>query len=221
MYATICRVILVVEPDAKLASSLGLTLRGEGVVRVIERFDDALAIVRGDEPITLLVMRAPLPDGAWDALLEEARVRHATVPVLVIGDVADAATLRRVFALDATFTCGPVPEGDLVRFARRHVSHQHLANVPHTMRDAIAAVATKYQLRANQLRLLVLAIEGRSRREIANTLSLPENTVKSQIRDLLKRCEARSLADLSREAFQFAISPGSAAANREQDRAAT
>jgi DNA-binding NarL/FixJ family response regulator len=214
-------VILVMEPDAQTASALVETLHLDGPVRRVERFDEALSIARGGDVITLLVVHAPLVDGAWDVLLEEVRARDPHVPALVVSDVADAAIVRRAFALDATFTCAPVAEDDLLRFARRRITVADLAALPEAMRSALEAIASKYQLRAQQLRVVHLALEGRSRREIARALLLSENTVKSQIRDLLKRCRARSLAELCREALREALSRSRAGANRDLDPAAT
>lgn len=213
--------ILVVEPDASAAAALVDALEPEATVRHVDRFAAAVEVIRSDEPLSFVMMRTPLPDGTWDALLQQVRERDPSLPVLVFGDDADPCVVRRVFALDVTFTCAPIANDDLMRFVRRRVARERLPPLPEALRSALAAIASKHALGAHQQRLLALAVDGRSRRAIARALCLSENTVKSQIRDLLRRCEARSLAELCREAFRLALSARPSHANRRPDRAAT
>ena len=213
--------ILVVEPDAATACSLIAALEREAAVRHVDRFAAAVEVIAGDEPLTLVMMRTPLPDGTWDELLAHVRARDPSLPVLVFGDHVDSSVVRRVFALDATFTCAPIAAEDLARFVRRRAPTRMVVPLSDAVRAAVTALATKHALSAQQQRLLALAVEGRSRRQVAHALSLSENTLKSQIRDLLRRCQARSLADLCREAFQIALSARVERANHRRDRAAT
>ena len=151
--------ILVVEPDAATASSLIAVLQSEGAVRHVDRFGAAVEVIASDEPLTLVMMRTPLPDGTWEALLAHVRARDPSLPVLVFGDDVDASVVRRVFALDATFTCAPIAAEDLTRFVRRSAPNRRVVPLSDAVRAAVSALATKHALGAQQQRLLALAVE--------------------------------------------------------------
>lgn len=212
--------ILVVEPDQQGSIALLAALSGEPTTRA-DGFVSGTKWIRDGLSPSFLIVGLPLPDGPWDALIEECRARAPSTPVLLLANDVDAGVVRRAFALEATLTCRPVDVAELQRFVRRRLAAPIVAPLPDALRVAVEAMVAKYELREHQVRLLVHAVEGRARKEVARELSLSENTVKSQIRDLLKKCGAPSLVALCREAFDHALSGARGHANRQPERAPT
>ena len=152
-----------------------------------------------------LVVRAKLADGTWEEVLDDARAHNRRIAALVVTDTVDDDLVRRTFARGVALTCPPLSQHDLSRFFR---GHGRLAT------DDADAVATgleemsfHHALKPAQRRLLSLALEGRSRRDIATELDLSENTVKTHVRELLRRCGRKSMSDLAMAVLRLALPP--------------
>ena len=68
----------------------------------------------------------------------------------------------------------------------------------------IEHLARQLKLTRRETELLTLSVDGLSRKELADALGVAENTVKAQIRSLLKKSGARSLATLAQKVIKGA-----------------
>ena len=68
----------------------------------------------------------------------------------------------------------------------------------------IEHLARQLKLTRRETELLTLSVDGLSRKELADSLGVAENTVKAQIRSLLKKSGARSLATLAQKVIKGA-----------------
>jgi DNA-binding NarL/FixJ family response regulator len=192
--------ILIVEPDAAAARALASPLaRLDKVRQVATSLAARRTLARRDESWSLLVVRA---DDAWEEAVNEARECNAGVGVLLVDEMAPKELVRRAFARGVTLTSPPIVADEITSFARRYIG---LASKgPAAVDGAVSRLAAEHAFRPHELRLLQLAVEGRPRRQIATDMSVSENTVKSQIRMLLRRCGGRKLSDLARMALRLA-----------------
>jgi DNA-binding NarL/FixJ family response regulator len=69
----------------------------------------------------------------------------------------------------------------------------------------IEHLARQLKLTRRETELLTLSVDGLSRKELAESLGVAENTVKAQIRSLLKKSGARSLATLAQKVIKGAV----------------
>ena len=133
-------------------------------------------------------------------LLRRLREQHPDVPMLC--SIADAGSAR----LDALYLlrvdlCGqPISKAVILRFVERCTTIPPVGAAAVAERIRRAASATGLSRRETEL--LALATEGLPRRAIAEALSVSENTVKAQIRSLLKKTGARSLAVLGQHVLR-------------------
>lgn len=137
-------------------------------------------------------------------LLRRIRERSPDVPILCALPDASAARLDELFLLRIDVCGRPFSNGAIVRFVERCRTHPPVGAA--ALAERIRKAATATGLSRRETELLALATEGLPRRAIAEALSVSENTVKAQIRSLLKKTGARSLAVLGQQVLRGASS---------------
>jgi len=135
-------------------------------------------------------------------LLRRLREQSPHVPVLCSLSDARASRLDELFLLGINVCGRPVSADVAARFVER------CRNLPPVgaaaLAERIRRAASATGLSRRETELLALATQGLPRRAIAEALSVSENTVKAQIRSLLKKTGARSLAVLGQQILRGA-----------------
>lgn len=119
-----------------------------------------------------------------------ARSAHYLGPVLVIlRSELNISDSGRLFQLDARMVGGDVSSSDIALFLHRsEMMGRRMAWLSRAVRD--------WRLSPREIELLVLCGQGVARADLAEALRVSENTVKSQVRSLLRKSRANNLFEL-------------------------
>lgn len=200
------RCVLLVEDDhleARAMARLLSILSHHIEVVVAERFEVAVRRVAATAPCSWVaaIVDVGLPDGCGLDLTRTLRVMVPGLPVLVTtgGDARELA--NRAVESDAQFAFKPVSRTALEAFVARAIGNRGDRRVD----AAVSALARARGLSKCESRLVRLASQKVRRSRLAAVLGLGENTVKSQIRSLLAKCEAETLDDVVHEILHASL----------------
>jgi FixJ family two-component response regulator len=176
--------IVIVEDDANLRRSYARIIAKEGYdVIEVDNVQAAYALRR--EPIAGLLVDYVLPDGFGTDLIRDLREGGVSAPILLVTAHPSLALADEAAAAGASFHAKPVSQAaiqSLLDAARPFV--------PVDIRLRKALVLTKRQHDVVRVR-----VEGVPRAGIAAALDVPEDTVKSRIREILKKARKHGYAD--------------------------
>lgn len=140
------------------------------------------------------VLDVRLPDGSGVEVCREVRSRRPSVACLMLTSFSDdEALLEAVLAGAAGYLLKQVRGSDLVDAVRRVAAGQSLLDpavtetVLRRLREGSAEDERLRGLTDQERRVLALLADGRSNREIAETLFLAEKTVKNYVSNLLAK----------------------------------
>lgn len=190
----------------------------EGLVQTLNRFGDgwelveaadaaqALSFMGDGQEIDLVLTDLMLPGMNGFSLLATLREQDPSLPVIVVSALADAATVRRAMRQGAS---GFVSKGDsgvqLVQAVRTvldgglYVPPERRSSPPPGSRALPApgpVPAGEHGLTHAQTRVLDLLAQGRTNREIAESLGLAEGTVKVHITRIFRAMKVSSRAQV-------------------------
>jgi len=191
---------LIVEDEPPLARTLGRQLERHRAVRITHSLDDARKALAEQSAWTGILLDLILPDGSGLDLLEEIRDSDSLVPVLVLTGEIERDLINRAQRLGASYVVKPASMDNIERFVRQAIAQEPVEDAEIAQR--IDHLAQRIGLTRRERQLLALSVNGLSRRQLADTLGVAENTVKAQIRSLLKKSGARSLATLAQQVLR-------------------
>lgn len=169
--------------------------------RAIDTGWDSLVTQSSDESVRGAIVE--IDDHAYESRLEKLhalRRPHPKLPVLAIVASPSKKLLDELHLLDAAVCGRPCAESNLDRF-----THHALARGPldvDGVRRRLQHSAEGASLSRRETEVLLLATQGMPRRELAERLGVSENTVKAQIRSLLRKTGARSVAVLAQRVLK-------------------
>ena len=193
---------LIVEDEPTLARTLARTFGRHKPVEVVHDMASARAKLEESSDWTGVVLDLVLPDGYGLDLLAEIRKTQGALPVLVLTGELNRDVVNRVQTLRGEYVCKPASADNLNPFIQRSLAQERVDDV--AIGQRIEHLARQLKLTRRETELLTLSIDGLSRRELAESLGVAENTVKAQIRSLLKKSGARSLATLAQKVIKGA-----------------
>jgi len=142
-------------------------------------------------------------DGCVLDALRELRAVNPLLPVLVLSARADANLVNGLHALRAELVIKPAWESNVISFVQRALVSGWLPD------ERVAAwvdeLAREKQLSSREVQLLAYALGSDSRELVLRRLGITENTLKSQVKALLKKCSARSMDDLAKSVLRDAL----------------
>ncbi len=167
-------------------------------------FGDAAAAHRG------LVVRAPslVLDAAlgWPGLtqfVDDARALDPRTPVLVVCDEPVVPMLNEAFVAGIALVRVPLGQPELVAFARR------VALAPSDgstlLATVVEACARRWRLSPRETELLARAVNGTARDALVSSMGVSENTLKTQIRTLLRKADSNHLDELVADVLREAL----------------
>jgi DNA-binding NarL/FixJ family response regulator len=152
------------------------------------------------------VMDLALLEGCGLELTTAFRSVAACAPVLVLSDTPSPEVVNRASACQAFHAMKPASHGNLCAFLEQ--IRRHDALLRHDLDAIVGRFAEEHGLTRGERRILALSVRGTSRKELAAELGVAENTVKSQTRALLRKCEsAEQMGDVVREIWRRAFAP--------------
>lgn len=181
-------ILLIVEDDPLGARSLGRLLvdRPEAVT-VASTLAAARAIPLGE--VRAIFLDIGLPDGDGLDFLEETRAAGNDLPVAVVTGTMDSGSINRAQRLGAEFIAKPYESESVRAFLRRADARTDVTRWTHRL-------AHPEKLSTAEAAIVEHAVNGLSLRSIARVRGVSLNTVKSQIRSILKKTGYPSLQRL-------------------------
>jgi DNA-binding NarL/FixJ family response regulator len=204
---------LIVEDEPTLARTLARTFGRHGPVDVVHSMAAARAKLEHHSEWTGVILDLILPDGYGLDLLAEIRRMHGELPVLVLTGELNRDVVNKVQTLRGEYVCKPASAENFNPFIQRALAQERVDDA--AIGQRIEHLARQLKLTRRETELLTLSVDGLSRKELADALGVAENTVKAQIRSLLKKSGARSLATLAQKVIKGAtrdtVPPGAPA----------
>jgi len=217
--------IFLLDDHEVVRSGIRSLLETEGDMEVV---GEAGSVGEALERIAVLVpdvaiLDVRLPDGSGIEVCREIRSNHPETACLILTSYADdEAMFGAIMAGAAGYVLKQVGGSDLVSDVRRVGAGASLLDpavtrqVAERVRAAAAAEERLASLTTQEERILGLIVEGRTNRQIAETLFLAEKTVKNYVSNLLAklgmhhRTEAAVFADrYARQHGDHRVDPGS------------
>jgi DNA-binding NarL/FixJ family response regulator len=207
---------LIVEPDADTAAILVRLCSDMRPSTAVGTFEDARRILEDRRIWCGVILELELPDGSGLNLLERLRAIHPFVPALVLTSLTEPAAINRVHGLRAEYHCKPTRRRALGGFLRHAVAFERTRD--ERIARIIEADAARFDLTPRESEILSAAVAGTSRKLLANQLGTTENTLKTQVRQLLRKCGHDSLEELGRYVLHQALNPSEPPVSMERER---
>lgn len=192
------------DPDVKTAELVAESCRAFRVTEVAADFEAATAVLESPKRLVALICELELPGGNGMDLILRVRKERPLLPILVLTSRTDPALINRAHRLRAEYHCKPTHRSSLRGFLRRAVAFERVPDERTTW--AIDEVARRKKLSPREVEVLIAAVAGVSRKVLADELGTSENTLKTQIRSVLRKCSAGTLEELARSTLQLALS---------------
>lgn len=188
--------ILVVEPDAAAANVVVRECRRLRRTTVVASATEARRVLAEAPKLTALILEQRLPDGTGLTVLKEYRSAYPRTPFLVLTADLNSRLINRCHLLGAEFVAKPTHRRNLKSFLQRSVAFERVPD--RRVAAVIQDLVRSHRLSPRETDVVAAATQGTSRKVIADQLGTTENTVKSCVRGLLRKCDAMSLEDVAR-----------------------
>ncbi len=194
---------MVLEDKPELRRSLARTISSPLMAVPCENIAEAEAALELDLPLAGAILDVQLPDGSGLDILRQLRRRWPLMPVLVMTGSRSASPALNAHMLDAIYLPKPVPPQNIRYFL------QLVEAVAMTDDNAIGRALARYaetnELPRQQVQLLACSLRGVQRKDLAATLGVSENTVKSQVRVLLAKTGEPNLDAVERKILAMIV----------------
>ena len=200
-------VVFIVDDDAAVRESLGALLEAKG--HAVEAYDSGDAFLAAYRPefrgCALVDLRMPGTDGL--AVIQHLKTRGSKLPIIVVtghGDVPLAVRAMKVGAID--FIEKPYSNQTMLDAVRDALAWVE----PATTSDAEASKASGLvaALTPREREVLQKLVAGRPNKVIAHELKISPRTVEIHRANLMRKMQARSLAQLVRLGLAAGVGAG-------------
>ena len=166
------------------------------------------------QPITDRVIAELAEPGRFAGLIVDAAMRPLTdieavlarlpgLPVLVLLHHADPTSINRLQARGAVVAVAPLAEANIVSFVQRALTHNFVPS--ERVARTIAHMATSRGLTAREVQLLDYCLGDEPRARVRRRLGITENTLKPQVKSLLRKCGERNVDSLAKNVLRAAL----------------
>lgn len=195
--------ILVVEPDPTAAQAVVGECARLRRTLLVNSSAEARRSLRGGPTFMAVILEHDLPDGSGLQLLKACRAAYPRMPVLMLTATTTSEVINRCHTLRAEFVAKPAHRRNVRAFLQRSVAFERVpdSRVAHVIEDLVQG----YQLSPRETDVLAAAIGGIPRRAVADQIGTTENTIKSVVRSLLRKCSAENLEDVVRTVWIQAL----------------
>lgn len=194
---------LLITRDDGLALTLGEPLQRYSVVRRAKTYAEAVTMLLPNSRWSGVVVDLDGFDAEPLETMKRLREAHPLVPVLALASQASAGLINGLHAWRAELVLKPVGEVNLVSFVQRSLVSGWLPD------ERVAAwvdeLARARGLTPREVQLMAYALGNESRQKVMRRLGITENTLKTQVRSLLRKCNARSMDGLAKTVLRDAL----------------
>lgn len=201
--------LLVVEDELGNAKTLARLLERFRTTRIAGSLAEACELLAGETRWTGLVVDIGLPDGSGLDVAGFARSRLPLLPVLVLTGRNDRNLINRSHKLRAEFVCKPASEADLFGFVRRAVTFERVPD--ERLAWLIDELSEQCELTPRETEVVAVAVANTPRQQLLEIFQVSENTLKSQVRSVLRKTGFDSLDSLAKALLHEALSGSDAA----------
>ncbi len=195
------KIVYIIDDDPGMRASLAMLLETEKLQ--VELFESAEAFIssceRGISGCVILDLRMPGMTGL--EVQELLAAKSIEIPIIFItahGDVSSAVKAMKAGSFD--FIEKPFSAQVLLE---RVYKALHLNSEQRAAKAKLSAVREKLALLTErELEVLVLVVQGRPSKQIAEFLDLSVSTVDNHRANIMKKLQAETTADLTRIALQ-------------------
>ncbi len=207
--------LLVVEDEMGNAKTLARLLGRFRTTRIAGSVVEACALLEGETRWTALIVDIGLPDGSGLDVAGFARSRWPLLPVLVLTGRNDRKLINRSHKLRAEFVCKPASEADLFGFVRRAVTFERVPD--ERLSWLIDELSGHCELTPRETEVVAATVANVPRQQWLEMFQVSENTLKSQVRSVLRKTGFESLDSLAKSLLHEALSGSDAAVNVARD----
>jgi DNA-binding NarL/FixJ family response regulator len=137
---------------------------------------------------------------AWAAKLRRGA---PSMPILALTPLLDAGLLSRLSARNIEIATLPLHAPQLVAFVQRALVSDYL---PHDrVARLVAHLAAERELTPREVQLISFCLGNENRARVRRRLGISENTLKTQIRGLLRKCGERNVDALAKNLLRAAL----------------
>lgn len=136
-------------------------------------------------------------------VLQRLREKLPSLPVLVVLEPSQVKHLNALQALSFECVVSPLALPNLVGFVQRAFAVSFLPD--DRVARLVSHLATQRSLTARELQLLSFSLGNEPRDRVRRRLGIGENTLKTQIRGLLRKCGERSVDSLAKNVLRAAV----------------
>jgi DNA-binding NarL/FixJ family response regulator len=194
--------LLVIRDDG-LCTALSEPMQRYSVVRRARCYREAVPMLVPRARWSGVVIDLDGFDGNALEALRSIREAHPLVPILALASTASAELVNGLHAHRAELVLKPVAEANIVSFVQRALVTGWLPD------DRVAAwvdeIARRKSLTPREVQLMAYALGNESRSKVIRRLGITENTLKTQVRALLRKCGARSMDSLAKNVLREAL----------------
>jgi len=194
--------LLVVEDDVDVTRVIMRVIRGALPTAAMSSVWEARDWLSGKRALCGAVLDLGLPDGSGLDVAEELRRADAGLPIAILTSSLDPALINSVQLLHATYICKPAFTGAMQSFLRFAIACEWVSDA--NVARALAYVGERSGLSLRETQVVAMAATSLPRREVAETLGVSENTVKTQVRSTLDKTGQATLAELVWEVHNVA-----------------
>jgi DNA-binding NarL/FixJ family response regulator len=142
-------------------------------------------------------------DGDNLGLLEQISARVPGLPVLALLGSAQRHHLNALSSRGIACALLPLQGANIVNFVQRALTHNFVPN--DRVVSTIAHLAETRALTPREVQLVSYCLGDEPRARVRRRLGITENTLKSQIRGLLRKCGERNLDSLAKNVLRTSL----------------
>ena len=173
-------------------------ISGDATVREAGTLEEAVALLEGDCPFSLLLLDLNMPGMKGFSGLTYVRAQYPSIPVMIVSGTSDRTTMRRCIDFGASGFLPKTLDLEATRVAIRIVLDGGRWTPPDVdlvspAEEAIATLVTRLNsLTPQQMRVLMMLSEGMLNKQIAYDLQVSEATVKAHVSAILTKLGVES-----------------------------
>ncbi|WP_138379791.1 response regulator [Luteithermobacter gelatinilyticus] len=166
-------------------------------------YEDAMAIIRGDDNVDLVLLDLDLPDMSGLQGVKAVRDMNPVLPVAILSGAEDGGLIRKAMEMGVM---GYIPKslGSEVMLQALRLILKGGRYVPDNIlqEDPQERARNFHSLTTRQLEILRLITLGKSNKEIARTLGIADNTVRVHISAIFQVLNVNNRTEAALAALQ-------------------
>lgn len=188
--------LLLVEDEPLVADAIIRALRSLRQTEHVTTVEAALEQLGSSREWLGAIVDLGLPDGDGLDVIRHARLVRPLLPILVMTAHDDVRRINEVHRLGAAYSCKPCDVADVLRFVDEARRFERITSA--ALQRVALELARECGLTRREVDVVVATLTHRDRSEVLDDLDVTENTLKGQIKGVLRKTGHDSMQSLSR-----------------------